>query len=245
MIIGLTIAIALLLAVVDRTYVAPYATPGGQLLLLVVVASWPSRSGHGPVGRIRPPRRLLARLRPRNDPVAPARARARHRPVAAPPRRPCPHGPASPRAWPAAPPPRAPPLATRRTPSPPPDSGRDAARGSAAAPLRSARSPECSEGWSAPRISPSWDRRGATRRGEAASGLTGLVLPLCPPRAGRRRRGAQTTIAIPSAVPLWLRARPGAWRLHRSRHRGTQQCGHPPPQMVDDLTVSSRPWRCR
>jgi hypothetical protein len=61
MIICLTIAIALLLAVVDRTYVAPYATPGGQLLLLVVVgimalAIWAMDR----VGRTRAPRRLLA-----------------------------------------------------------------------------------------------------------------------------------------------------------------------------------------
>jgi hypothetical protein len=61
MIIGLTIGIALLLAVVDRTYVAPYATPGGQLLLLVVVGIMAlSIWAMDRVGRTRPPRRLLA-----------------------------------------------------------------------------------------------------------------------------------------------------------------------------------------
>jgi Flp pilus assembly protein TadB len=61
MIIGLTIAIALLLAVVDRTYVAPYATPGGQLLLLAVVGIMAlSIWAMDRVGRTRAPRRLLA-----------------------------------------------------------------------------------------------------------------------------------------------------------------------------------------
>jgi preprotein translocase subunit SecE len=61
MIIGLTIAMALLLAVVDRAYVAPYSTPGGQLLLLVVVGIMGlSIWAMDRVGRTRPPRRLLA-----------------------------------------------------------------------------------------------------------------------------------------------------------------------------------------
>jgi len=61
MIIGLTIAMGLLLAVVDRPYVAPYATPGGQLLLLVVVGIMAlSIWAMDRVGRTRAPRRLLA-----------------------------------------------------------------------------------------------------------------------------------------------------------------------------------------
>jgi hypothetical protein len=51
---------ALLLAVVDRSYVAPYATPGGQLLLLVVVGIMAlSIWAMDRVGRTRAPRRLL------------------------------------------------------------------------------------------------------------------------------------------------------------------------------------------
>ena len=61
MIIGLTIAIALLLALVDRTYLAPYSTPGGQLLLLVVVGIMGlSIWAMDRVARIRAPHRLLA-----------------------------------------------------------------------------------------------------------------------------------------------------------------------------------------
>jgi len=61
MIIGLTIAIALLLALVDRTYLAPYNSPGGQLLLLVVVGIMGlSIWAMDRVARIRAPRRLLA-----------------------------------------------------------------------------------------------------------------------------------------------------------------------------------------
>ena len=61
MIIGLTIAVALLLAVVDRTYLAPYNSPGGQLLLLVVVGIMGlSIWAMDRVARIRAPRRLLA-----------------------------------------------------------------------------------------------------------------------------------------------------------------------------------------